>query len=237
MFKYKDLIVIVPHRGVNTGKSRLSPLLNDVARGRLNRWLLERTLRVVSSWLGDVQRCVVVSPCEVTLALARKAGAIGLAENPGADPRARATTSGLNAALSQAAAHAASLGAQRLLILPCDLPRLDAAALQAMATLPVIGTEWVIASDRHGTGTNALLVDAGTNAFAFGKDSYARHIAQSEARGMRGLPYRNAMLAFDLDTVEDFAEWIHSGDVPPDLFVTLTMTASRSVERISSRNK
>jgi len=235
MFEYKHLLVIVPHRGVNAGKSRLSPMLNDVARGRLNRWLLEHTLRVVSTWLSDVQRCVVVSPCEVTLALARKAGAIALREDPSA--RARTTTSGLNAALAQAAAHAASLGAQRLLILPCDLPRLDAEALENMATLPVFGKGVVIAADRHYEGTNALLVDAGVRQFAFGKDSYARHIAQGEARGVRTFPYRNATLAFDLDTVEDFTEWINGGDVPPDLLATLALTASRRVEIISSRNK
>jgi 2-phospho-L-lactate guanylyltransferase len=212
-------------------------MLNDVARGRLNRWLLERTLRVVRTWLSDVQRCVVVSQCEVTLALARKAGAIALRENPSERTRARMTTSGLNAALSQAAAHAASLGAQRLLILPCDLPRLDAEALESMATLPVFGKGVVIAADRHYEGTNALLVDAGVRQFAFGKDSYARHIAQGEARGVRTFPYRNATLAFDLDTVEDFTEWVNGGDAPPDLLATLALTASRRVEVISSRNK
>ena len=236
MFEYKHLLVIVPHRGVNAGKSRLSPMLNDVARGRLNRWLLEHTLQVVSTWLNDAQRCVVVSPCEVTLALARKAGAIALREHSRAQVPV-ATTRGLNAALSQAAAHAASLGAQRLLILPCDLPHLDAAALEAMATLPVCGKEVVIAADRHYEGTNALLVDASVRQFAIGKNSLARHIAQGEARGVRTFPCVNAALAFDLDTAEDFAEWMNSGDVPPDFLATLARTASRSVEIISSRNK
>ena len=236
MFEYKHLLVIVPHRGVNAGKSRLSPMLNDVARGRLNRWLLGHTLQVVSTWLNDAQRCVVVSPCEVTLALARKAGAIALREHSRAQVPV-ATTRGLNAALTQAAAHAASLGAQRLLILPCDLPHLDTAALEAMATLPVFGKEVVIAADRHYEGTNALLVDASVRQFAFGKNSLARHIAQGEARGVRTFPCVNAALAFDLDTAEDFAEWMNSGDVPPDFLATLARTASRSVEIISSRNK
>ena len=237
MFENNHLLVIVPHRGVNAGKSRLSPVLNDVSRGRLNRWLLERTLRVVSTWLNDAQRCVVVSPCEVTLALARKAGAIALPENPDGHPQAHAAASGLNAALAQAAAHAASLGAQRLLILPCDLPRVDAAALETMATLPEFGKSVIIAADRHGKGTNALLVDASVRQFAFGQDSYARHIAQGEARGVRTFQYRNETLAFDLDTAEDFAEWIDSGNVPPDLLAALALTAPRRVEIISSRNK
>ena len=80
MFNNKYLMVIVPHRGVNAGKSRLSSVLTDVGRSKLNRWLFTRTLGVVTAWLGDAQRCVVVSPCEVTLALARKAGTVALPE-------------------------------------------------------------------------------------------------------------------------------------------------------------
>ncbi len=218
MFKYRYLLVIVPHRGVNEGKSRLSTVLEPAARAKLNRWLLARTLRVVRAWLGDAQRCVVVSPCEVTLALARKAGAIALRE--------QASTRGLNAALSQAAAHAASLGAQRLLILPCDLPLLDVEALEAMEMLPVISKEVVIAADRHFKGTNALLVDVSVRKFAFGKDSHARHIAQGEARGVRSFPCLNAALAFDLDTPEDLAEWRNSGDAPQAFLATLQQTTN-----------
>ncbi len=229
MNKIKYLYVIVPHRGVNAGKSRLSAVLNDVARGKLNRWLLARTLDKVTAWLGDTQRCVVVSPCEVTLALARKAGAVALAEQSGA--------AGLNGALAQAAAHAASLGAQRLLILPCDLPRLDVAALEAMQTTAVLGNEVVIAPDHHNVGTNALLVDASVREFAFGNNSLAKHIAQSDARGARTIPCVHAALAFDLDTADDFAEWAKSGDVPQEFLVMLPRPAPRGVGFVSSRTK
>lgn len=232
MFKNKYLLVIVPHRGVNAGKSRLSAVLTDVARGKLNRWLLTRTIGVVSAWLGDAQRCVVVSPCEVTLALARKAGAIALPE--------QASTAGLNGALSQAAAHAASLGAECLLILPCDLPRLDVEALDFMHTTALWGKDSAIAPDRHFKGTNALLVNAGVREFAFGKDSLARHFALGEARGVRTFPCMHAALAFDLDTAKDFAEWINSDDAPHDFVATLprtARTASQGAGFVSSRTK
>ncbi len=229
LFKIRELMVIVPHRGVNAGKSRLSSVLTDVARGRLNRWLLARTVGVVTDWLGGAQRCIVVSPCEVTLALARKAGAVALAE--------QASTTGLNAALSQAAAHAASLGAERLLILPCDLPRLEVAALEAMQTAAALGTESVIAADRHDSGTNALLVDADVRKFAFGKDSFTRHVALNEARRVRTFPCLHAALAFDLDTAEDFAEWLRSDDVLPEFLAALPRTTPRGGPFVSSRTK
>ena len=229
MFKNKHLLVVVPHRGVNAGKSRLSSVLSDVARGKLNRWLLARTVGVVAAWLGDAQRCVVVSPCEVTLALARKAGAVALAEQAG--------TAGLNDALAQAAAHAASRGAELLLILPCDLPRLDVDALEIMLTTALFGKDRAIAPDRHYKGTNALLVDAGVREFAFGKDSLARHLELGDLSGVRTFPCRHAALAFDLDTAADFAEWVKSNDVPQEFLATLPRAALRGAGFVSSRTK
>jgi 2-phospho-L-lactate/phosphoenolpyruvate guanylyltransferase len=230
--KNKYLHVIVPHRGVNAGKSRLSAVLTDVARGKLNRWLLARTLGVVTQWLGGAShagRCVVVSPCEVTLALARKAGAHALAEPAG--------TPDLNAALSHAAAHAAAQGAGRLLILPCDLPCLDVAALQALEAVPVTGADVVIAPDRHHQGTNALLVDATVREFAFGADSYARHLVQGNARGVRTVACVHEALAFDLDTADDFETWRMGDDAPREFLATLPRVVPRSAAAVTSRTK
>lgn len=229
MFKNNNLYVIVPHRGVNAGKSRLSSVLTDVARGKLNRWLLARTLRVAAAWLGEAQRCLVISPCEVTLALARRAGVAILPEAAG--------TAGLNGALSQAAAHAASLGAQRVLILPCDLPRLDVPALDAMRPPAGFDRVAVIAPDRHRSGTNALLVDANMREFAFGHNSLAQHVAHCETRGARVFTCINAALSFDLDTAADFAEWTTSDDVPQDLLATLPRAVPPRAGIVTSRTK
>ena len=221
----------MPHRGVNAGKSRLATVLDDLARARLNRWLLARTLSTVGDWLGEAQRCVVISPCEVTLALARKAGAVALPE--------RVSTVGLNDALLQAAAYAADMGAQRLLILPCDLPRLDVAALQALEAVPASGNDVVIAPDRHYEGTNAMLVDATERLFSFGAGSYARHIAQGNMCGARTTACVQATLAFDLDTAEDLAAWVQSGDVPQEILAVLPRTprSLRPTGTVSSRTK
>ena len=229
MNKNKYLYVIVPHRGVNAGKSRLSAMLGDVARARLNRWLLAHTLAVVSAWLADARRCIVVSPCEVTLALARKTGAAVLPE-PAATPD-------LNAALGHAAAHATALGARRLLVLPCDLPRLDGAALEALHGVPAADSDMVIAPDRHHQGTNALLVDAGVREFSFGADSYARHLALGNARGVCTVACVHAALAFDLDTADDFEAWVSSGDAPADFLAMLPRTAPHRAAAVTSRTK
>ncbi|MBM3341622.1 MAG: 2-phospho-L-lactate guanylyltransferase [Betaproteobacteria bacterium] len=210
MNKINYLRVIIPHRGVYAGKTRLAAVLDDAARSELNRWLLARTLRIVAGWLGDARHCTVVSPCASTLALARHAGANTVTEPEPA--------LGLNAALVHGAGHAVTNGAQQLLILPCDLPCLDAAALDAMAALAAPGGDVVIAPDRHGSGTNAMLVPATGCEFAFGAGSLARHIAMADARGMRVRLCNASALAFDLDTAADFAEWSKSAaEKPPFL--------------------
>ena len=217
MFKNKYLHVIVPHRGVAAGKSRLSAVMDDMARSELNRWLLLRTLRVVGAWLGDAQRCVLVSPCASTLALARHTGVATLAE-PMFAP-------GLNAALAQGAEHAAAQGAQRLLILPSDLPRLDIAALRAMEAVADWGADVVIAPDHHGTGTNALLVPAAAREFAFGDGSLAKHKAMAQACGLRAHICNHNALAFDLDTALDFSEWTRSGAALPPFIAARQVAA------------
>ena len=86
-----------------------------------------------------------------------------------------------------------------------------------------LGKEVVIAPDRHFKGTNALLVDASVRKFAFGKNSLARHIAQGEARGVRTFPCVKPALAFDLDTAEDFSEWVRGGDALPDFLTAQSL--------------
>jgi len=202
-----DIWAVLPQRGLARGKSRLAGVLDAAARHELNRWLLERTLGVVAHWLGDTRRCVVVSPDAATLATAHAYGATA----------SRDAGAGLNAAVGQGAAYAAARGARKWLILPCDLPLLDRAALSAMAVRKTAGTA-VIAPDRHGTGTNGLLVNAVERIFAFGANSVKRHTADFAARGEQVCLYHRPELAFDLDTAEDLAHWLRSGyDLPPIL--------------------
>lgn len=201
MNNVKCLYIVLPHRGVTAGKSRLAGVLADSVRAELNRNLLKHALEVAIRWLNYPGRCMVVSPCVASLHVARAAGAQALQQ----------TGSGLNAAVTQAVTLAAEQGARHVLILPCDLPRLDAAALDAMAALAVDGAT-VIAPDRHGTGTNAILTDTQTREFAFGAGSCARHAALARARGMQVALCHRAELAFDLDTPEDYDAWIKTGE-------------------------
>jgi len=194
------LWTVVPVRGFAEGKSRLAPALDAPARYRLNRGLLEHTLGVIERWRGNLERCVVVSPCSAALAMAARLGAHALAQTPDAG--------GLNAAAGLGASYAARRGGRSVLILPCDLPHLSTRSLAAMVDGREAGPRMVIAPDSGGTGTNALLVSVQQPfEFRFGERSCARHIALAAERRWEVSLCRHPELEFDLDTPENLAAW------------------------------
>lgn len=193
------LWTVVPVRGITNGKSRLAGALNAGARTRLNRQLLERTLTVVNCWRG-LTRCVVVSPCEEALATAAHLGASGVLETPDA--------AGLNGAAALGASYASDRGARSILVLPCDLPYLTPESLTAVTHAAKTTRHMVIAPDKAGTGTNALLMSAQRPfEFRYGEQSFARHLLLSAERGWTAAICARPELAFDLDTPEDLAAW------------------------------
>jgi 2-phospho-L-lactate guanylyltransferase len=90
-------------------------------------------------------------------------------------------------------------------LLPGDCPLLDAAELDAaVARLPARGV--AVVPDRHGTGTNALLL-APPDAIepAFGEGSRARHERLARSAGVECRVEPLASLATDVDTAADLA--------------------------------
>ena len=190
---------IVPARGLAAGKSRLAGILEPAERMALNTLLLERALAAVEAADGKLAHCIVVSAGADALALAREKGAVPL-KDPG-EP------GGLNAAVEAARNLARILGATTLRVLAADLPDVSGAALVALgAAVPASGV--VIVADKHGSGTNALMLPAGsTFRFDFGEDSLARHQAAARALGAEPLVWHVPELAFDLDSPEDYRQW------------------------------
>jgi 2-phospho-L-lactate guanylyltransferase len=194
------LWVVMPVRGIAQGKSRLADTLDAVERARLNRWFLQNTLRVIGAWQGSLGRCIVVSACARTLAIAARAGAIALREpRPGR---------GLNGAVAAAAAYALRRGCRRLVVTACDLPRLSVEALDALTERPWSRARLALATDVAGTGTNALhLASRARFSFAFGAESRARHVLAARARGWTYAVATHPGLSLDIDRGNDLRSW------------------------------
>ncbi len=103
-------------------------------------------------------------------------------------------------------ARAKALGATRVALLPGDCPLLDPAELDA-ALERQRRRGVVVVPDRHGTGTNALLLaPPDAIAPAFGPGSCARHAERGRMAGHGVTVERLDSLALDVDTPDDLAE-------------------------------
>jgi len=189
--------VVVPLRGLEAAKSRLGGQLDAEERLDLVTGLLERTIEAATG-CQQVDRVLLVSPDPAALELGRRIGAEGLLE----------TGRGLNAALTAARDHALAAGVATLVVIPADLPRVSPEAIADIihaADRVRIGDRAVVAlvADRHGGGTNALLISPpDAIPFSFGPGSRAAHSAAAASAGA-GYVEVESELSLDVDTPDD----------------------------------
>jgi 2-phospho-L-lactate guanylyltransferase len=198
----------VPYKGPVGSKRRLAPLLDEEERARLSLAMLDTVLRALTA----------TEPIERVLLLAPAGAAPSWTEHPRialVDERP-ATASlgaedGLNRALRQAQQHALAGGATALLILPADLPLLRPSHVTKLLQ-DADGAGVVLATDRSGSGTNALLL-APPDAIvpSFGIKSLARHRDLAQQAGWTQSRAYGVGLALDLDTPDDVAALLSSG--------------------------
>ncbi len=189
-----SLWAIVPVKPLRRGKSRLAGTLTEEERTTLNQELLERTLKTLAP-LKELDQILVVSRDPHALTIARNHGAKTVRED--GQPH-------LNTALTRATVMAQVHASQGVLILPADLPLLtqeDVLTLIDRAAKPPVA---VIAPDRHGKGTNALLmVPAGLIKYDFGENSFERHCERIRKAGAKLEVVELPSLGLDLDLPED----------------------------------
>ena len=189
------LWAIVPVKPLRRGKSRLAGTLSEDARTELNRALLQHTLETLSQ-LKEVDEVLVVSRDPNALTIARNHGARTVQED--GQPH-------LNTALKRATVVAQVYATRGVLILPADLPLITREDIQALLDRAVKPPVVVIAPDRHGKGTNALLIaPAGLIEYDFGENSFQRHCEQAKKAGARLEIVNLPSLGLDLDMPEDF---------------------------------
>lgn len=98
---------------------------------------------------------------------------------------------------------AKSLGAQCTALLPGDCPLLDSNELDS-ALSDVTDDSVLVIPDRHGTGTNGLVLCPGDAIGpAFGPGSCERHLDRATRAGWTATRRDVASLALDLDTPDD----------------------------------
>jgi 2-phospho-L-lactate/phosphoenolpyruvate guanylyltransferase len=188
-------IAILPIKTLDRAKQRLSVELDPTPRRSLVEAMFSDAL-IALRRATSVDSVLVVTPDHV----AQRIGAgYGAEVIEGAD-------TGHNAAAQLGIEHAMKLGAERALLVPGDCPLMDPDELDGFAGRRTRAGSVLVVPDRHGTGTNALLITP-PDAFApsFGEGSHDRHLEQATAAGLTVESVSVPSLALDVDTPEDLA--------------------------------
>jgi 2-phospho-L-lactate/phosphoenolpyruvate guanylyltransferase len=191
---------ILPVKRFARAKQRLGASVADPLRVELARAMVADVLLALAQ-TEAIERTIVVTREQSVATAAREQDAIVL------DDEAEA---GQSAAASLGVQRALADGIERALCVPGDCPALDPAELEAL--LGEAGArdrgerEVVIVPDRHGTGTNGLLLSPpGVIAPSFGPGSCERHRALALAAGVAARVARPQSLLLDIDTGADLA--------------------------------
>jgi 2-phospho-L-lactate guanylyltransferase len=186
---------ILPVKRFAAAKSRLGGTVAEQLRARLAQAMVTDVLAALSQ----------VAALEQTIVVTREPSLPGLAAQHGAVVIEDTAEQGQSAAVTIGVRHALAKGFERVLCVPGDCPALDPREVDALIA-GAAETPVVIVSDRHGTGTNGLLLSP-PDAIepSFGPDSCARHraLALQAGAGCRIEPVPSLLL--DIDTGADLA--------------------------------
>jgi 2-phospho-L-lactate/phosphoenolpyruvate guanylyltransferase len=185
-------LAILPVKTFGAAKQRLAAALRPAMRSALARAMFRD---VLASLRGVPRLDVVVVTAEpAAVAVARTAAVPVLPDT------ARA---GQSAAASIGISHALAAGYERVLLVPGDAPLLEPGEIAALLDAQRAVT---IVPDRHGTGTNGLVL-APPDAIVptFGPGSRDRHVAAAQAAGLEYAVVPLPSLVLDVDTGADLA--------------------------------
>lgn len=248
----------VPFRGPVGSKRRLAGLLSEDERARLSLAMLGGVLRALLG-VNGIERVLLLRPAPGSAAVNSRGAAPAASPNGGGPqvsnwraPRRlldderltvvdeddshgqRPGRDTLNRAVVQAQALAAEGGAEALLIVPADLPLIRAddlvAVLEAAAT-----AQAVIAPDRAGNGTNALLIAPPVAIEpSFGEASFERHRALAEAADLNLAVVERLGLGLDLDTPADVALLLATDQESPAARLLRELGAVDRLDRLAA---
>ena len=184
---------VLPIKTYARAKHRLSEAVDVPDRRALAEAMVGDVLATLPAVCG-LDRVIAVTAEPRAASAALEAGA-EVVHDPDEAGQSAAALIGIRAALDS--------GAERVLLVPGDCPALDAEEVGALlARQGRAGV--VIVPDRHGAGTNALLLSPpDVIEPSFGPGSFARHAARAHAAATVVRVAEVRSLGLDVDTPDD----------------------------------
>jgi len=198
---------VLPVKSFAKAKQRLGEAVGDSDREELAAAMVGDVLAALAR-VPQLDDVIVVTAEPIAAHEAERTGAV-VVHDPEEWGQSAAANRGIDAALAR--------DAQRVLLVPGDCPALEsdevAQLLQRRDETPSV----VIVPDRHGSGTNALLL-APPDAVepSFGTGSFARHAARARAVGATVKVCELHSLGLDVDTPDDLAALRRALEARPD---------------------
>jgi 2-phospho-L-lactate guanylyltransferase len=186
-------LAVLPIKSFDDAKQRLVPGLSAGLRRLLVEAMLADVLVALRRARG-LEAILAVSSDEDAQRIAGAYGALLLPDDGG----------GHNGAGVKGIRYAVQRGFERVLLVPGDCPALDPAEVDALLERPAPQRSALVVPDRHGTGTNALLLSP-PDALepSFGPGSCERHVGLAAAANLPCELAEIFTLGLDVDTPED----------------------------------
>jgi 2-phospho-L-lactate/phosphoenolpyruvate guanylyltransferase len=197
---------VLPVKSFAKAKQRLGDAVGGSDREQLAAAMVGDVLAALRQVPG-IDEVIVVTAEPLAAREAEKAGQ-AVVDDPEERGQSAAANRGIDAALAR--------GAERALLVPGDCPAIDPDELGRLLDRATQEPSVVIVPDRHGSGTNALLLTPpGAVAPSFGTGSFARHAARAHAAGATVKVCDLPSLGLDVDTPDDLAALRSALDARP----------------------
>jgi 2-phospho-L-lactate guanylyltransferase len=201
-------LAILPVKSFGAAKQRLSESLGAGPRVALAQAMFIDVLRTLRR-TRELDEIAVVTG-DRTAESAASGQRVTVLADPGQQGHSHAAGIGIR--------HALAHGFDRVVMVPGDTPLLQPGDVEGLLVRSERGV--TVVPDRHGTGTNALvLTPPDAIEPSFGPDSCARHVRLAQEAGAAHRLDVVSALALDVDTPGDLAELVaelgvHRGQAP-----------------------
>ena len=193
--------ILIPVKATRRAKGRLALLLDSATRQELALAMLEDVLAAVMPAVGSLVEAVYVVTSD--------RGAIAIAGQRGARVLEEQNQRSESASVDAASRECAARGVEALLTLPADIPAIRPEDVVAILDQATADRALVLAPARDGRGTNAVWRrPPGAIPSRFGFESFRKHQAEAESRGLAWAAVSLPRVAVDLDEAEDVAAFL-----------------------------
>lgn len=191
VMKSLNLVALVPVKGLDASKERLSSVLSPEGRRALSAAMLKDVLNALKS--STIRKVLLISPDSLVRQIAEKFGCWYISQRQ----------VGLNQALKEALDWCMQRSVDAVLILPADIPLISAKDIDKLVELGCENSTTVLSPSLNG-GTNALFLNPpDLITFFFGHHSFYKHVKEAIAKGVSIKFYSSRGVMLDVDSAED----------------------------------